>query len=146
MNDDRNNVVSTAYPRVISTDSARTRRYWILRTQNPAPSVQILENLSNEMADIVRKAIFDSYTEANTEVLQQSLPDYALILLAEFHLALRIDFVSAQPLYGDSELLSQWGALRWLHERLHLEEVQGLPVGFWFQLGSKEVAPCKRSS
>lgn len=65
-------------------------------------------------------------------------PAITLYHLDDYHLIVRIEFAGKKIGFniGDSDMIALWGTLQTLDQFVKFEELQGIPVQYWFPIRS----------
>jgi hypothetical protein len=116
-------------------EGIRRRCNWIVRTSTLMPSQASLSELQRLIEMSVFKDIEIAYgATATSSQLEDVRPTLCLTRIDDFHLLVRIVFAGPESSIGDSALISQWGTLQAVDQKIEIEELQGLPRAFWFPL------------
>jgi hypothetical protein len=119
----------------ISDEPDRFRRRWIARVTELLPSQNELAIKSIELTKSVANALMKSYGElATAEQLFRSRIDIELIRGDDHHIITEIICPQPQFRVGDAPVIGTWLPLRAIDVFWQIEELEGIPKRFWFQL------------
>ena len=119
----------------ITGEPERFRRRWIARVVERLPSQDELAMRSIELTKFVEDALMESYGEFSTaEQLFRSRIDINLIRGDDYHIVAEIIYPQPQFRVGDAPVIGTWLPLRAIDDFWRIEELEGIPKRFWFQL------------
>lgn len=116
-------------------NASRFVRRWIVRTRRSLPN-----DLSDAARCIVEKVgaiVRDAYgSSASDEEIAHNLPALQLARGDELHLVAAIEVAAPDTAVGDAPALATWRILGEIDLLYEIDDLQGIPRRFWFQLNS----------
>ena len=126
-------IVGMSYPQAAIIEGGYLRRYWIARTAANLPTQETLINTEPRIAYTVKQSLVTAYENSSTpDKLEAACPQILLTRIDDVHLVVRIDFSGPERSVGDSAAISQWKVLQAIHLIWPFEELQGIPLQYWF--------------
>ncbi len=124
-------LVGYAYPAAESThDGKLVMRRWLIRAKQKLPDQSRMNDLARQLdRDVARMQ-----REAHDENASGELPTVQLARIGEHHCVVLIEAPSPEHAMGNEAATQTWVVLRQLDSAVEIEDLQGLPKDFWFQM------------
>lgn len=128
------NLTGYAYPpgEPVEGEPHRFVRRWVLRVARSLG--EDVNDAVGTMEEAARRAMTEAYGAGaaglDTEPLVRG------VLIGEVHVVLEITCPTPEAAVGDSAAVITWTVLRLAHELWEIEDLEGIPRHFWFQLRS----------
>jgi hypothetical protein len=126
-----------AYPHVfpIHEETGRFRRIWLARVAELLPSEDEITVKGIRLAKPVKDALDDAYGALSTaDQLYRSRVDIALVRGDDYRIVIEIICPEPEFRVGDVSAICTWLPIRSVDELWRIEELEGIPRQFWFQL------------
>jgi hypothetical protein len=129
-------LIGHAYPNAesIGEDGRRFVRRWVVRCKRELPDQPELDIVATTLTTGAQQALRDAYGDVIGSDPAYCLPLTDIVRISPSHCVACVEAPTHKHAVGDDAAIATWLVLRGIDQAFEIEELEGIPKDYWFQL------------